>query len=706
MVCRALRALAWFAAAVLAAGARASGTTLFRWPAGDLAAGTGFDVTDDTVMGVHPLRDGRVVVGAQDPLLAVLDADGAAVWERRGQIANFRYQTFERSIRLSADGMRVHFGYEYGGGRPAQFNVHTGELRFIDLSDTDLALSDIAAPSLYIANWNGWYEPTLNGTPLPLRPYEESRSLAVVPGGQQFALGADWHLYLFDRQGRQVWRIDAPGVVWSLTVSGDGRLVVAAFADGTIRWYDRRTGAERLALFPHADGERWIAWTPEGFYNASPGGEDLIGYLLNRGAEQEPLFVTGAQIREVFFRPDLVARALDDDRSAIAQAVASAGDIRAVLLGDGPPPEVALAGPAEVALDGTTYELRLTVTDRGGGIGSLEIRVNGAVMAPRQVEMPRAPEGRRAGRIRELTALLELPPGRHRVEAAVGNDEGTARSERAAAEVVVPGEATRVRLHALVVGVDDYRDDRFDLEYAAGDAHAVADLLHEAGGPLFAGTPRIERLTDRQVTVAAIEAAVDRMAADIAPSDVFVLYLAGHGLTGDNGRYHFLPSDFVYANDEALRDRTLSEERLVDLVARVPALKMLVILDTCHAGGAIDGLTGEPWARVASARAIEEVSALRRLDRATGRAVLAATTELTVALEGYDGHGVFTYALLRGLEGAADAEHGNRDGVTDINELSAYIEDMVPRLTLERWNSEQFPMRALNGQSFPIAVHR
>ena len=74
-----------------------------------------------------------------------------------------------------------------------------------------------------------------------------------------------------------------PGVAWAVNVSGDGRLVVAAYGDGTIRWHRLSDGQELLAFFPDDDTQRWVAWTPQGYYMASPGGEDLIGWQVNRG---------------------------------------------------------------------------------------------------------------------------------------------------------------------------------------------------------------------------------------------------------------------------------------------------------------------------------------------------------------------------------------------------------------------------------------
>ena len=84
-------------------------------------------------------------------------------------------------------------------------------------------------------------------------------------------LGADWYLRAFDAKGRLIWRRPAPAVVWAVNISGDGRLVVAAYGDGTIRWHRMDDGRELLALYVLADKQNWVAWTPEGFYGATAG---------------------------------------------------------------------------------------------------------------------------------------------------------------------------------------------------------------------------------------------------------------------------------------------------------------------------------------------------------------------------------------------------------------------------------------------------
>ena len=70
-----------------------------------------------------------------------------------------------------------------------------------------------------------------------------------------------------------------------------------------------------------------------------------------------------------------------------------------------------------------------------------------------------------------------------------------------------------------------------------------------------------------------------------------------------------------------------------------------------------------------------------------------------MALEGEGEHGVFTYALLRALSGAANT--GN-DRFVDVGELAAYIDVQLPAITKRKWNYEQFPVLETRGSVFPV----
>src|SRR5271166_6655709 len=129
------------------------------------------------------------------------------------------------------------------------------------------------------------FPPTLDGKPVALDAYERSRSLAIHPSGKSFVLGTEWYLRAYDVQGAALWQRPTPSTAWAVNIAGDGRLVVAAYGDGTIRWHRMADGAELLAFMPMPNRADWVAWTPEGFYAATARAQGALRWHVNRGWE-------------------------------------------------------------------------------------------------------------------------------------------------------------------------------------------------------------------------------------------------------------------------------------------------------------------------------------------------------------------------------------------------------------------------------------
>jgi uncharacterized caspase-like protein len=217
-------------------------------------------------------------------------------------------------------------------------------------------------------------------------------------------------------------------------------------------------------------------------------------------------------------------------------------------------------------------------------------------------------------------------------------------------------------LHAVVVGVDHYRDPTIkDLCYAAADATAVAGLLNRI--ETQARDVRVllnEKATRRQV-MTAIGEDLPRAVRD---DDVVLLYFAGHGTPETEGgpddvsRYlvtHDTEFESIYATGIDLeRDVWRWFERLTR-----PRLVLLVI-DACFSGRA-GGRTfeGPRLRRLRETFRDVAPAALDDLHLGEGRLMLSACDDTEVAWEeGRLGHGVFTHFLLRGpnpLPGTATA---------------------------------------------------
>jgi len=245
----------------------------------------------------------------------------------------------------------------------------------------------------------------------------------------------------------------------------------------------------------------------------------------------------------------------------------------------------------------------------------------------------------------------------------------------------------------LVVSINRYRDKALWLRYAVPDGQELIASVRQAAAPLVREV-KVTSLFDEQATMAELEATFVRVGAQTSPHDIFVLYLAGHGMTLD-GRYHFIPQDFHYTNEDAVRHSAITQDHLQRWLAAVPARKSVVLIDTCESGSFSQSL--------AVMRGMVEKTAIDRLSRATGRATIVAATDTPPAMEGYEGHGIFTYAVIQALW-HADTVSGNRDGITGLFELAAYVQARVPEITMQAFAYEQLPQVHMQGSDFPVGV--
>ena len=147
----------------------------------------------------------------------------------------------------------------------------------------------------------------------------------------------------------------------------------------------------------------------------------------------------------------------------------------------------------------------------------------------------------------------------------------------------------------------------------------------------------------------------------------------------------------VYEGEQSIVDKGIDQARLQAWFAQIPARRSVLLFDTCESGT----LTGEKTAQ----RGLERVAALDRMTQAMGRTVLSASTDDAPALEGYRGHGVFTYAVLDAL-GAADT---NGNGTIEVTELASFVDQKVPELSYEAFRQRQVPQMKIVGSNFTLS---
>jgi len=260
------------------------------------------------ITGLAPLRDGRLVfISADRGGIGLLNAEWKLERFHAAPLPVYIGLEDYGRFLVSQDGTAVRFAYAQDGAEPAWLSVPKRSI-VPDAPAAGFAGSPPDDQSIDLRGL-GTDQVLLKGKPLDVDG-ETALRVAVVKGSGWFLIGTQWGLCLFNGEGKRQWKIELEASPEALNVSADGRFAVAALSDGTLRWFRMTEGVERLAWFPHPDGKRWVAWTPEGYYDCSAGGEELLGFLTDRGESQPPDFQPAASLRSKYYRPEAVERAL------------------------------------------------------------------------------------------------------------------------------------------------------------------------------------------------------------------------------------------------------------------------------------------------------------------------------------------------------------------------------------------------------------
>ncbi|PWR19701.1 caspase family protein [Zavarzinia compransoris] len=760
-----LSTVAWTADGKALVGAGTYGDTagdklLRRWPL-DGSPASDITVALDTVLGLTPLPSGAVAFGAADPSWGIIDAEGRLGLKLERATADFRDQV-DGSFVVAPDGATVRFGLGRGGNRAVVYDVISGELKSADGLPKPPAPANLA----HLAGWQNGTAPTIDGQPLALQPNEISRSAALTASARRLALGTDFGLKFYER-GKLLWKADLPSPVWAVAIAEQAGWVVAGLGDGTIRWFDLETGRQAISFFPHADGKRWVATTVEGFFDHSQDGEKLFGYVVNQVKDGKPRgaeWVSVDQVYSVFFRRDLlVAKLRRSGESEIASTAARIGGVVAVM-DRGMPPGITITeicdvvpntaeqcrpapgdrGTAGDAIEVGSEQVRLKfkATDQGGGIGRVLVRLNGAVVEGGGTA-PAAASGEIAGE-----RLVSLGHGASELRLSAFNGANEIEVDQARQPVVTltvrraepppappagpgpvaqttpdtpsvpgpptgpgsppatgttgpaPGAGTTAalgdpaveggRLHVVAIGVNRFRSPEIPpLVNAVADATGIAEAL---AGP----ATDVTLLTDEKATRDAILKALDDLSAKAGADDTAIVFLAGHGVPVE-GRYYFLPHDLSVKSRDGIKEQGINQDEIIAVLSKLRAWRAAVVLDTCFAGliAVEDSVI----------RQTANDTVARQLVRASGRFILAGAASKEEALDGINGHGVFTSSLIDGLKGMADTSvRGNNDKIVDIFEIGEFTKQRVPEMARQIGNGHrQSPRWFFTGSDlFPL----
>lgn len=639
--------------------------------------------------------DGREVALARGPRVSILDASTGGI------LRTFELPKDVASLLYSPDGQSIFAGL-MGGGCVEQRSARDGALlRALAQPDEKDNIAGVVSLAFtpdggtlltgddfgVLRRWNAASGRHLGKTYLHAGNVGAiamgSSGVAVTGGGE--IVPVDTEVRVIDPRTGKTKKVLTGHVhsINAVSLLRGERFALTGSVDRTARLFDLEKGREVAMIVVFGD-EDWVVVDPLGRFDGSPEGLQLLSWA--QGRDQLPLDA----FFEGFAAPNLLARILEGKE---APERSGATMDRALRL----PPLVRIVDPASSrTVTEESLEVTVEAIDQGGGVDELRLYQNGKLVGEDTRGLKRASS---AGARREHKWSVALVAGENELRATAFSVE---RIESAPSVVVVSREAPRATatLHVLAVGIDEYQNAKYRLAYAKADARAIVEKLAARAGGAFKTLRRTE-LHDAKATRAGLLAAFEAAAKEVRPEDVFIFYFAGHGVMSEGSAS--TPSEFflvmqdvtqLYGDDAALAAKGVSVGELQRLTTAVRAQKQLHLLDACQSGGAIETF---------SMRGAAEEKAILQLARSAGVAVLASTGTEQLAAEVKDlGHGVFTHALLAGLDGGADG--GNKDGKVTVAELKAYLEDQVPELTRKYRGTAQYPNGFTRGQDFPVSV--
>jgi WD40 repeat protein len=512
------------------------------------------------------------------------------------------------------------------------------------------------------------------------------RSIAISPDGKTLASGSfDKTIKLWDvATGTRLHSLEGhTSDVVSVAFSSDGK-TLASGGDTKIKLWNTKSGQELASLIA-LDKADWAVVTRDGRYDASPAAMELMHWVV--GLE----VISLNQLKVRYYEPNLLPKLLGYNKEPLRDISAFTN----VKL----PPTVAYEPPP-----GST-KLTLKLTDRGGGIGRVQVFVNDKEIATDARGLDkRAPKPTLTVDLAGAPYIAGQP---NEIRVVTWNAEGYISSRGEVREWTPTGTAKTndPQFYAIVVGVSNYSSPDIKLRFPDKDAADIAHALEIGAKRLFGAegvhvtlfnTSGVERaIVPRKVN---LKKAFEEVAHKARPWDIFVVYLSGHG-TGlpNSDSYFYLTQDARNFNDladpEVRKQITISSDELTDWIKQIPALKQIMVLDTCAAGQAAVKLVEQ---RAVSG---DQIRAIERLKDRTGFHVLMGSAADAVSWEASKyGQGLLTYALLQGIRGAA-----LRDGeFVDVSTLFQYAADQVPRFAQNIGGIQRPIIAAPRGTSFDI----
>lgn len=672
-----------------------------RWLTTDPGAGyVDFDTcTDENTLQILPYQEDGAIFLNSRPCATFVTGEGEIS-------ARFRAMTYPvdaeplppedpGELLTSASG-DVVFLRRAGTSSGLKFDLRTRSLGVdVELSGEERASMDgyrAAAGATVLTDWAATQTPQINDRPVPITNTSNlsnnySFSVDVEREGKFAIMGTSYYLARYANPDQPDWRVSLPANVMRTNLTGNQNAIVTYTQDGVMRWHDVGDGRVLLSLLVDYQTGRWLLWTPDGYYDASPAADDLIVWHVNNGRDSAPSWYGLSRFRDDLFRPSVISdviAAMAEGRSTRGGATVMAGGASQLVLSKAPPSvRIARSGVREVRNDEIIIDVAFDIQVQSRKpVRDYRVIVDGRTVIP-------SASAARAGE--EIRIAVPVRSGDRTIQVSAMSDDGwghaaaisvpdvlfksylsVAADTRGTGRPSPPNAPPRPNLKALVVGVNDYSRSGANLKTlccATADARSFAEFLKTQENSDLFGTVTVSLLLDKQANLENLKTYLSELRR-ANENEVILIFLAGHGVNDSDGEYYFVPYG-VTIDPKIIENQTLTGDLIASTLERSKA-RSILFMDTCSANGALDrGFLGQVMSL--------EKSVIVYTSSKDGQ----PSQEFSNL-----GHGAFSYYLLQAAQGRAP--QAATEGYLSTYNLSKYLRDEVFRQTKGQQEPQHF----------------
>lgn len=500
--------------------------------------------------------------------------------------------------------------------------------------------------------------------------------------------GMDGVLRIWERASGSLDReLTAKSVAYSLAFNPDDKLLASTQSDGSTLLWDVQSGQLLATLVSLYDGADWLVVTPEGLFDGSPAAWNQILWRYSRNtfdvAPVEWFF-------NEYFYPGLLADIVSGKRPKPPQTMADRDRRQPVV-------KIHVDGESSPV---TERELTMKVdvseapaaAGQSAGSGAKELRLfrNGSLVKVWHGDVLNGKPNV------TLDVTVRIVAGVNQFTAYAFNHDNVKSRD---AQLKLQGaDALRRQpvTYVLAVGINQYQNSNYNLKLAVADAQSLGETIQREQART-SGHVEVIPLYNEAATRSGILDAIAKVASLAQPEDHVVLFFASHGTTAQD-RFYLIPHDLGFTgqptqlDEAAVREilaHSISDRDLEQALEGVDAAKIIVIIDACNSGQALESEEKR--------RGPMNSRGLAQLAYEKGMYILTASQSYQAALEVSQlGHGLLTYALVsEGLDKdmADDEPH---DGKILDREWLDYATSRVPEMQLETVRSFQSQGRSIS----------